>query len=300
MTSVAVIAHNGKVLGGGLGRLRDVLTEQGITDPIWLEVPKSRKVPARVKEAIKLGADLIFIWGGDGSVQRCIDAAVGAPVTLAILPAGTANLLANNLGIPIDLEQAVDVGLHGNNHTIDVGKINGEHFAVMAGIGFDALMIRDTDTEMKDRFGRVAYIWTGARHIHSTPVRTEVRIDGHTWFDDKASCVLIANVGSIGGGVTAFDHASPDDGKLDVAVMTANGVWQWLRTLTRASVGHADKSPLVQMTQATKITVETRKRLPYELDGGARPKTNKLRVHVVAHAVTIRVPTPASCSTATG
>ncbi len=300
MTSVAVIAHNGKVLGGGLGRLRDVLTEQGITDPIWLEAPKSRKVPARVREAIKLGADLIFIWGGDGSVQRCIDAAVGAPVTLAILPAGTANLLANNLGIPIDLEQAVDVGLHGNNHTIDVGKINGEHFAVMAGIGFDALMIRDTDTEMKDRFGRVAYIWTGARHIHSTPVRTEVRIDGHTWFDDKASCVLIANVGSIGGGVTAFDHASPDDGKLDVAVMTANGVWQWLRTLTRASVGHADKSPLVQMTQATKITVETRKRLPYELDGGARPKTNKLRVHVVAHAVTIRVPTPASCSTATG
>ena len=290
MTSVAVIAHNGKVLGGGLGRLRDVLTEQGITDPIWLEVPKSRKVPARVKEAIKLGADLIFIWGGDGSVQRCIDAAVGAPVTLAILPAGTANLLANNLGIPIDLEEAVDVGLHGNNHTIDVGKMNGEHFAVMAGIGFDALMIRDTDTEMKDRFGRAAYIWTGARHIHSTPVRTEVRIDGHTWFDDKASCVLIANVGSIGGGVTAFDHASPDDGKLDVAVMTANGVWQWLRTLTRASVGDADKSPLVQMTQATKITVETRKRLPYELDGGARPKTNKLRVHVVAHAVTIRVP----------
>ena len=299
MTSVAVIAHNGKVLGGGLGRLRDVLTEQGITDPIWLEVPKSRKVPARVKEAIELGADLIFVWGGDGSVQRCIDAAVGAPVTLAILPAGTANLLANNLGIPIDLEQAVDVGLHGNNHTIDVGKMNGEHFAVMAGIGFDALMIRDADSGMKDRFGRAAYIWTGARHIQSTPVRTEVRIDGHTWFDDKASCVLIANVGSIGGGVTAFDHASPDDGKLDVAVITANGAWQWLRTLTRATVGDADKSPLVQMTQATKITVETRKRLPYELDGGARSKTNKLRVHVVPHAVTIRVPSPSGRSTVT-
>ncbi len=299
MTSVAVIAHNGKVLGGGLGRLRDVLTEQGITDPIWLEVPKSRKMPARVKEAIELGADLIFVWGGDGSVQHCIDAAVGAHVTLAILPAGTANLLANNLGIPIDLEQAVDVGLHGSNHTIDVGKMNGEHFAVMAGIGFDALMIRDADSGMKDRFGRAAYIWTGARHIHSTPVHTKVRIDGHTWFDDKASCVLIANVGSIGGGVTAFDHASPDDGKLDVAVMTADGVWQWLRTLTRASVGHADKSPLVQMTQATTIKITTRKRLPYELDGGARSKTNKLRVHVVPHAVTVRVPSPASCSTVT-
>jgi YegS/Rv2252/BmrU family lipid kinase len=290
MTSVAVIAHSSKVLGGGLGRLRDVLTEQGVSDPIWFEVPKSSKMPASMKEAIKEGADLVFVWGGDGSVQRCIDAAVGSPVTLAILPAGTANLLANNLGIPIDLEQAVEVGLHGSNHTIDVGKMNDEHFAVMAGIGLDALMIRDADAGMKDRFGRVAYIWTGARHIRSTPVRTKVRIDGTTWFDDKASCVLIANVGTIGGGVTAFDHASPDDGKLDVAVMTADGAWQWLRTLTRASVGHAEKSPLVQMTQATRITIETRKRLPYELDGGARPKTDKLRVQVVPHAVTIRVP----------
>jgi YegS/Rv2252/BmrU family lipid kinase len=290
MTSVAVIAHSGKVLGGGLGRLRDVLDEQGVTDPIWLEVPKSRKVPARVKEAIKKGADLIFIWGGDGSVQRCIDAAVGSPVTLAILPAGTANLLANNLGIPIDLEEAVQVGLHGSNHTIDVGVMNGEHFAVMAGVGLDALMIRDADAGLKDRFGRAAYIWTGARNIHTTPVRTKVRIDGHKWFDDKASCVLVANVGSIGGGVTAFDHASPDDGKLDVAVMTADGAWQWMRTLTRATVGNAEKSPLVQMTQATTIKVESGKQRPYELDGGVRPKSDTLRIKVVPHAVTIRVP----------
>ncbi|MFM2077172.1 MAG: hypothetical protein RJA49_1062 [Actinomycetota bacterium] len=290
MTSVAVIAHNGKVLGGGLGRLRDVLDEQGVSDPMWLEVPKSRKVPARVKEAIKKGADLIFIWGGDGSVQRCIDAAVGSPVTLAILPAGTANLLANNLGIPIDLEEAVQVGLHGSNHTIDVGVMNGEHFAVMAGVGLDALMIRDADAGLKDRFGRAAYIWTGARNIRTTPVRTKVRIDGHKWFDDKASCVLVANVGSIGGGVTAFDHASPDDGRLDVAVMTADGAWQWMRTLTRATVGNAEKSPLVQMTQASTIRVESAKQRPYELDGGVRPKSDTLRIKVVPHAVTIRVP----------
>jgi YegS/Rv2252/BmrU family lipid kinase len=297
MTTVAVIAHSGKEFGGGLGRLRDVLAEHGVTDPIWFEVPKSRKMPARVKDAIKQGADLIFVWGGDGSVQRCIDAVVGSPVTLSILPAGTANLLANNLGIPIDLEGAVDVGLHGSNHTIDVGRMNGEHFAVMAGTGLDALMIRDAPTDMKDRFGRLAYIWTGAQHIRSKPVRTSVRIDGHAWFDDKASCVLIANVGSIGGGVTAFDHASPHDGKLDVAVMTADGAWQWLRTLTRASIGHAEKSPLVQMTQAAKIRVDTRGRRPFELDGGARPKSNTLRVRVIPHAVTIRVPTSASHST---
>ncbi len=289
MTTVAVIAHSKKVLGPGLGRLRDLLHEQGITDPIWFEVPKSRKAPARVKEAIKLGADLIFVWGGDGSVQRCIDAAVGSPVTLAILPAGTANLLATNLGIPIDLEKAVHIGLHGRNRTLDVGVMNGEHFAVMAGVGLDALMIRDADAGLKDRFGRAAYIWTGARHVRAAPVAMKIKVDGHTWFDDKASCVLVANVGSIGGGVTAFDHASPTDGKLDIAVMTADGAWQWMRTLTRATIGHAEKSPLVQMTQATTIKVVTSKALPYELDGGARPKTDTLKVKVVPHAVTIRV-----------
>jgi diacylglycerol kinase (ATP) len=289
MTSVAVIAHSGKMLGGGLGQLREVLNRQGVTDPIWFEVPKSRKVPGRVQEARELGADLIFLWGGDGTIQRGIDAAVGSPVTLAILPAGTANLLANNLGIPIDLEQAVDVGLHGADRTIDVGKMNGEHFAVMGGIGLDALMIRDADAGLKDRFGRATYIWTAARHIRNAPLPTKVRIDGHTWFDGEATCVLVANVGSIGGGIAAFEHAIPDDGKLDVAVLTAYGAWQWLRTLTRATFGHTEKSPLVRMTQATKIKIETRKSLPYELDGGARPKTDTMRLEVVPHAVTIRV-----------
>jgi diacylglycerol kinase (ATP) len=290
MTSVAVIAHRKKTLGEGLGRLRELLAAHGVTDPIWLEVPKSKKVPARVREAIELGAELIFVWGGDGSVQRCVDTAVGTSVTIAILPAGTANLLATNLGIPIDLEQAVLVGLKGSDRTLDVGKMNGEHFAVMAGIGLDALMIRDADAGLKDRFGRAAYIWTGARNLRAAAVDTKVRIDGHTWFEGKASCVLIANVGAIGGGVTAFEHASPTDGLLDVAVMTAEGAWQWARTLTRATIGHAEKSPLVQMTQGAKIKISTKHKLPYEMDGGARDKTDELRISVVPNAITVRVP----------
>jgi len=290
MTSVAVIAHRQKRLGAGLPRLRERLAEEGITDPIWFEVPKSRKVPARVREALGLGADLIFIWGGDGSVQRCIDTVVGTSATIAILPAGTANLLANNLGIPIDLEQAIEVGLAGRDRVLDTGRINGEHFAVMGGVGLDSLMIRDTDSGLKDRLGKAAYIWTGARHVRRAPTKTIVKIDGHTWFTGKASCVLVANVGSIAGGVTAFDHADPEDGLLDVAVVTANGAWQWARALTRATVGHAERSPLVNMTQAHSIKIVTKEPLPYELDGGARPKTKTLRIKVVPNAITVRVP----------
>ena len=289
-SEIAVVAHSKKVLGDGLMALRELLATNGVVDPIWLEVDKSRKVPARVAEARKRGAKLIMLWGGDGTVQRGIDAMIGHSGSLAILPAGTANLLAMNLGIPKDLDQAVAIALHGRDRVLDAGKINGEHFAVMAGTGLDALMIRDADRSLKDRFGRAAYVWTGARNVRHSHVRTKVCIDGHTWFDDKAGCVLIANVGQITGGITAFDHARPDDGCLDVAVVTASGALQWARALTRTAVGHADKSPLVQMTTAKKIDITMKHKMPYELDGGARSKTDSIKVRVVPAAVRIRVP----------
>jgi YegS/Rv2252/BmrU family lipid kinase len=291
-STVAVVAHNQKTLGGGLGQLRDVLAANGVTDPLWYEVPKSRYAPARIGEARAGGADLIFIWGGDGMMQRSVDTLAGTDITIAILPAGTANLLATNLGVPKDLEQAVEIGLHGVDLRLDAGRINGEHFAVMAGTGLDALMIRDADRGLKDRFGRAAYVWTGARNVRHRLTRTKIVIDGNLWFDDDASCVLVGNVSDISGGITAFDDASPTDGRLDVAVMTASGAIQWARVLTRAAVGTTEKSPLVQMTTAKRIDVKMKKAMPYELDGGARKKTKHLKIKVVPSAVTIRVPTP--------
>ena len=112
---------------------------------------------------MKLGADLVFVWGGDGMVQRCIDAAAGSSATIAILPAGTANLLATNLDIPKDLAQAVAIGLHGSRRSLDVGVLNGERFAVMAGAGFDARIMGGVDGAAKQRFGRLAYFGSGAR-----------------------------------------------------------------------------------------------------------------------------------------
>ena len=100
---------------------------------------------------MKKGARLIFVWGGDGMVQRCVDALAGKKkVELAILPAGTANLLATNLGIPKEIAKAVRVGLHGARHTLDVGVVNGERFAVMAGAGFDAIVMRNVDAARKE------------------------------------------------------------------------------------------------------------------------------------------------------
>src|SRR2546421_9516125 len=110
---VAVIAHEGKTLGGGLGELRRLLADEGIENPIWYQVPKSRKAPKKAAKVLKQGVDLVFVWGGDGMVQRCVDVFAGSDVPVAIIPAGTANLFAGNLDIPEDLGEAVRTGLHG-------------------------------------------------------------------------------------------------------------------------------------------------------------------------------------------
>ena len=236
---VAVVAHRRKSLGGGLGELRELLAAEGVTDPLWYEVDKSRKAVKKARRALRDGAGLIFVWGGDGMVQRSVDTLAGSGVPIAVLPAGTANLLATNLGIPTDLPTAVRIGLYGPRRALDLGRLNGEHFAVMAGAGFDGEMIRAADRELKDRMGRLAYVWTGLRHVTDKPVRIKVRVDGEKWFTGKATCVLLGNVGTVTGGIRAFDDARPDDGYLEVGVATARGALQWARTLGRMATGRS-------------------------------------------------------------
>jgi diacylglycerol kinase (ATP) len=153
---VAVIAHRKKSIGGGLDELRKMIADEGFDDPIWHEVSKSRKARKRARRTLKDGADLVLVWGGDGMVQRCVDALAGSDAAIAVIPAGTANLLAGNLGIPTDLPEAVRIAFHGSRRRLDLGKLNGEHFAVMAGAGFDAQLINDADRGLKDRAGRLA------------------------------------------------------------------------------------------------------------------------------------------------
>ena len=286
---VAVVAHAGKSIGGGLLELRRELERQGVPDPIWHEVPKSRKAPKQVKRALEEGAELLFAWGGDGMVQRCVDA-LGSKAALAIIPAGTANLFASNLGIPQDIEQAVRIGLHGRRRKLDVGRMNGERFAVMAGAGFDARMIKEADAGLKDRIGRVAYVWTGMNELGRKPFEAKIKVNGSTWFDGRASSILFGNVGKLFAGVEAFDDAKPDDGELELGVVTADGMLEWARTIARTAAGSSHASPYVQVTRAKKAKITFDRKVLYELDGGDREKVRKLVVEVEPSAIEVCVP----------
>jgi diacylglycerol kinase family enzyme len=223
-------------------------------------------------------------------VQRCLDVLAGTGVPLAVVPAGTANLFATNLGVPGDIEAAVEAGLRGARRTIDVGRLNGERFGVMAGAGLDAAMIRDADAGLKDRVGRIAYVWTGARNMAQKPFEAKIRVDGSTWFDDTTSCILVGNVGRLFGGVEAFDDARPDDGMLELGVVTAESAVEWARTLARTAVGTTARSPFVQVTRARTIDVTLDRKVLYELDGGDREKVKKLAIEVEPGAIEVCVP----------
>jgi YegS/Rv2252/BmrU family lipid kinase len=286
---VAVVAHAGKTVGGGLPELRRTLERAGVSDPLWTEVPKSKRAPAAVEQALEEGAELILAWGGDGMVRRCVNALKDSQVPLAIVPAGTSNLFATHLGIETDIEQAVEVALNGKRRQLDVGRFDDERFAVMAGAGFDAAMIKGAD-DLKDRLGRAAYVVSGASQLDSESFEAKIKVDGTRWYKGPASCILVGNVGELFGGIEVFADAKPDDGKLEVGVLTSEGPVQLVRAAARTATGSAEKSPFVRVTQAESVRVKLDRKVRYELDGGDRKKVKSFKVEVEPEAITVCVP----------
>jgi YegS/Rv2252/BmrU family lipid kinase len=286
---VAVVAHAGKTVGGGLPELRRTLAEAGVDEPLWTEVPKSKRAPAAVERALEDGAELLIAWGGDGMMRRCVNALKDTQVPLAIVPAGTSNLFATHLGIERDIAQAVEVALHGDRRRLDVGRFGDERFAVMAGAGFDAAMIKGAD-ELKDGLGRGAYVLSGAASLNTPSFEAKIKIDGTRWYKGPASCILVGNLGELFGGIEVFADARPDDGKLDVGVLTAEGPLELARATARTALGKTEKSPFVRVTQGRKVRVKLDRKVRYELDGGDRKKVKSFKVDVEPGAITVCVP----------
>ena len=188
----------------------------------------------------------------------------------------------------------------GASRRLDLGLVNGEHFAVMAGAGFDARMIEDADRGAKARLGSLAYVRSGAAALQADADQVHVLVDGATFFEGPASCVLVGNVPRATGGLLVFNEAVPDDGLLDIGVVTAEGAVEWLRVLARVALHHGPSSRFVQCIQGQTVDVRFDQPVAYELDGGLRPPTDRLRFEIKPAAVTIRVPVPEANTSAPG
>jgi len=242
--------------------------------------------PGQARAAVDDGADIVVACGGDGTVRACLDPLAGTDTALGIVPLGTGNLLASNLGIPPGLDAGSGVG-RGQRRRIDLGRANDEAFAVMAGSGFDALMIRDADDDVKSKIGTAAYVFSGIKNLRSDLVQTRVTIDGDVWFTGRTTMVLVGNFGEISGGLEVFPNARPDDGVLDIAVMSASSLREWASVAWRLVRRRPQKVELARRTQGAHIIVEHEQARPYELDGEDRAPTRDLEFTIEPGAITI-------------
>ncbi|HEX4791917.1 MAG TPA: YegS/Rv2252/BmrU family lipid kinase, partial [Actinospica sp.] len=246
------------------------------------------------RAAVASGAGLVVACGGDGTVHEVASALVGTGVALGVIPLGTGNLLAANLGIPADVDDAIAVlaTTSGADRQIDVGLLDGRTtFLGMAGIGLDAVMIEAVPEKVKERAGWAAYAVAVARHLADRISTVTVEVDGRRSRHRNVSMLLVGNIGRIQAGLKPMPDAEVDDGLLDLVVLAPDGPLGWLRAAARMkSSKMADRDGEVFRDRGRRITVRTTRQVPREADGETLPAAAGLRAEVCPGALTVRVP----------
>ena len=256
----------------------------------WLETTKQDSGTEMLRSALEKKPDLVMVSGGDGTVMACATALANSGIPLALLPAGTGNLLATNLDIPRDLSGALEVALSSGSRKIDVGSCPHGCFVIMAGMGFDAAMLRDADPKLKSRLGAVTYVVSGLKHVRAPAGRVELRVDDAEPLVCEAHMILIGNIGKLQGGLTALPDADPEDGLLTVAVVRAGTVGAWLKLLWRIVRGRRGDDARVQTLLARRLQVTAEPAMPLELDGDVFEESSSFFVEVLPAALELRVP----------
>lgn len=245
LPSAAVVFHPGKP---GLVAVRRAIAraEQlaGWSPTRWYETDAEDGGVAAATRALADGASVVFAAGGDGTVRAVSHALRRSGVPLAVIPLGTGNILARNLGIPLgDPEAVARAGFHGINRTIDLGvvsivrsdeTVDRHAFLVLAGMGLDARAISATRATLKRRLGWLAYVDAGIRTMmRDGPLRVHSSIDGSPSRSLSVYTVMIGNCGLMPGGVLLIPDARVDDGRLDLVALRPLGAFSWLRIWNR-------------------------------------------------------------------
>jgi YegS/Rv2252/BmrU family lipid kinase len=251
-------------------------------------VKDPRRINQQVIDAVRGGAPMVIIGGGDGSLSCTVDHVVGLDCVFALLPLGTANSFARTLGIPLDLPGAVEVIATGRRRRVDLGKINGDYFANCAAMGLSPMISEGVPRGLKRVLGRLAYLLWAAwclLRFHAFRVTVTTGDKSETLW---ATEVRIAN-GSFHGGVELIEEASVASGDIVVQVVTGRSVfplmWNWLGTV----LGLRSRRRPVQTFRGRTFQVATRPRLPVSIDGEVLART-PIAVEVAPRAIEVVVP----------
>ena len=287
---------------------------KGLTEVEFIETRLDKDGRACALEALRNGADVIVAVGGDGTVRTVASAVSGTGHALGIIPIGTGNLFARNMGIPVDdIDAALTVATsHGSRH-VDVGRLtllddrNADHghaFLIIAGIGFDAVMIGDTDPELKKNISWLAYFVSGVKNLFAPKYRGNVTItsaDGstHTISGLAFRTFMAGNCGQIPV-FSLMPDASYDDGILDFEVIdTSGGLLGWANlfgdVVHQTITGKARSSPLstnstIDQIQGVSAEIMLEKPVLAQVDGDMLPATKHLRFDVERKSLCVRVP----------
>jgi diacylglycerol kinase (ATP) len=305
---VVVVVNPTKV---DLDDVREVLeaaaAEAGVEALTLVETTEDDPGYGQTREAVRDGAGLVCALGGDGTVRAVAQELVGTGVPLGLLPGGTGNLLARNLGLPIDsIADAAAVAFAGQDRTIDVGWLvvdpdesqragdlhsgadNVHCFTVMAGVGFDAQIMADAPEGLKEKAGWAAYVASGGKHLTDDPFTLDLEVDGRTAAAGQVRTVVVGNCGELTGGMVLLPAAEVDDGLLDVATVSPEGLTEWVGVAARVLANRGD-GPSLQRDRGRDLTVRVDPAQLCEVDGDVLTEAGRLRFAVQPACLVVRV-----------
>jgi diacylglycerol kinase (ATP) len=307
----AVIVNPTKIddMDGERAWLAHQCTEHGWQRPLVLETQPDDPGRGAARQALDAGACTVIAYGGDGTVRAVAAGLEDSEVALGILPMGTGNLLARNLGLPLsDHERAIDIALGHRERRIDVGvveiDVSGEDqdparetFLVMAGLGFDAEVMANVEPALKQRVGWWAYVVAGVRRLRGRTTAVVLRLDDAEPVRSRVRSVIIGNCGELTGGLVLLPDALMDDGWLDVVVVAPRRFVQWaavvFTVLSRArlrKVVPPTERTVVKHYRCRCLEIRAEKPLPVQLDGDPVGDARVLRARLNRLGLVIRTP----------
>jgi diacylglycerol kinase (ATP) len=271
------------------------LKTRGWQRALWLETTTEDPGRVMTEQAVREGVDLVLGAGGDGTIRVICSGLAGTGVPFGLIPAGTGNLLAKNLGIPLDEAAALDVAFDGVDKAVDLVQVSvddgpPDHFAVMAGIGIDAVIMEGTDPNLKRAVGSAAYFLSAAKNANHPALQATITVDDELPLRRKAHVIVIGNVGLLQGNIQLIPDARADDGLIDVLVASPRGVRDWVRLTTQVLTRQRRRDAQLDRLTGRKVTITVDGRDHFQLDGDTVGECSTMTAEVLPRALNMRVP----------